>query len=53
MRIYRADFGRRREQLEFAARYLPEVEERLQARGGRLRVRYGRFDWTAAAVSSS
>jgi hypothetical protein len=53
MRIYRADFGDRRSQLRFVAHHLPEVEARLSSSSDRLRVRYGRFDWTAIAPSSS
>ncbi len=47
MRLYRADFGGRAEQLEFAASRLPELRDRLAERPERPRVRYGRFDWTA------
>jgi hypothetical protein len=52
MRIYRADFGRRREQLEFAARYLPEVRGWI-GNGAEIRIGYGRFDWTAARPASA
>jgi hypothetical protein len=48
MRLYSADFGQPTEQLELAARYLPAVEACLREAGDRLRVRYGRFDWTVA-----
>ena len=48
MRLYRADFGGRREQFAFAARFLPEVADCLAREGGRVRLRYARFDWTAA-----
>jgi methylase of polypeptide subunit release factors len=34
-------------QLELAARHVSAVKECREARGGRLAVRYGRFDWTA------
>ena len=51
MRLYSADFGSRPEQLRFAARYLPELATQLAEAVGRIRVRYGRFDWTAAAGS--
>jgi hypothetical protein len=51
MRIYRVDFGRRREQLELAARYLPEVRGWI-GDGAEIRIEYGRFDWTAAQPAS-
>ncbi|MFN8215129.1 MAG: DUF547 domain-containing protein [Solirubrobacterales bacterium] len=47
MRLYRADYGDREAQLDFAARHLPELAEQ-RAAAGRLTVRYGRFDWAAA-----
>jgi hypothetical protein len=46
MRLYSRDFGDRREQIEFAGRRLPDVA--AAAAEGPLRVRYERFDWTAA-----
>ncbi len=50
MRLYASDFGSRSEQLAFASAHLPEVAA-LQAEGGpAIRVRYGRFDWTAAGA---
>ncbi|HXG40988.1 MAG TPA: hypothetical protein VNJ28_08600, partial [Candidatus Limnocylindrales bacterium] len=49
MRLYRADFGNRRQQLEFAARYLPDLKGWIDDRGERVRVAYGRFDWSVAA----
>jgi len=52
MRLYRADFGDRAAQLELAARHLSAVQERHAAGSGRLAVRYGRFDWTAAPAAS-
>jgi Protein of unknown function, DUF547 len=52
MRIYRADFGRRREQLEFAARYLPAVSGWI-GDGAEIRIGYGRFDWTATRPASA
>ncbi|MEX2448633.1 MAG: DUF547 domain-containing protein [Solirubrobacterales bacterium] len=48
MRLYRADFGDRAAQLDLAARHVAVVRERREASAERLRVRYGRFDWTAA-----
>jgi hypothetical protein len=51
MRIYRADFGRRRAQLEFAARYLPELRGWIG--DAEVRIGYGRFDWTAAGPASA
>jgi Protein of unknown function, DUF547 len=48
MRLYRSDFGAREAQLDLAGRYLPELQA-LRTAPGRLRVRYGKFDWTAAA----
>jgi len=53
LRLYSADFGPRAEQIAFAARHLPELEACRRPSGGRIRVRYGRFDWTAAPSSSS
>jgi hypothetical protein len=52
MRLYSADFGPPREQIAFAARYLPELEGCRRESSVRIRVRYGRFDWTAAAPSA-
>jgi hypothetical protein len=49
MRIYAADFGDRARQLQFASRYLPTVADWLHETDARVRVGYGRFDWTAAA----
>jgi hypothetical protein len=47
MRLYAPDFGSRLEQVAFASAHLPELAA-LQAEGGRgVKVRYGRFDWTA------
>jgi Protein of unknown function, DUF547 len=48
MRLYAADFGGSAEQLEFASRYLPEVADSRERQPGRMRVTYGRFDWTVA-----
>jgi hypothetical protein len=47
MRLYRADFGGRADQIAFAAERVPEIE-RCLGEGRRTRVRYGRFDWTVA-----
>ncbi len=49
LRLYRADFGSRRQRLAFAARHLPALDDCLRQRGGDVRVRYSRFDWTVAA----
>jgi hypothetical protein len=49
MRIYAADFGDTARQLQFASRYLPTVADWLHETDARVRVGYGRFDWTAAA----
>jgi hypothetical protein len=48
MRLYRADFGDRDQQLEFAARYLPELRDWIDDEAGQVRLGYGRFDWTVA-----
>ena len=53
MRIYAADFGRRDEQVRFAARYLPQLGEWLGDRSTPLRVTYGRFDWRVAVAAES
>ena len=47
MRIYHRDFGSRDEQLAFAARYVPALAA-IAAERRRVRIRYGRFDWTVA-----
>lgn len=52
MRLYRADFGDRDTQLALAACHLPSVRELRDARGERLAVRYGRFDWSVDPVAS-
>jgi Protein of unknown function, DUF547 len=52
MRLYAADFGDRDEQLRFAARYLPQLADWLAERMARIRVAYGRFDWSIAPVPS-
>ena len=51
MRLYRADFGHRREQLAFAAAHLPDVADCLGEGGTELKLGYARFDWTAAPAS--
>lgn len=48
MRLYRVDFGSREAQLGLAARHVPGVEDCLRSTASRLRVDYGRFDWTVA-----
>ncbi len=48
MRLYAADFGKRRDQLDFAARYLPAVRECLETAGQAVKLSYARFDWTVA-----
>lgn len=53
MRIYAADFGTHAEQLRFVAGYSPKIAQRLEGRLPRPRVRYGRFDWTAAPGTRS
>jgi hypothetical protein len=53
MRLYAADFGDRDEQLRFAARYLPLLADWLGERTARIRVAYGRFDWSVAPVPSA
>jgi hypothetical protein len=53
MRLYAADFGDRDEQLRFAARYLPQLADWLGERTARIRVAYGRFDWSVAPVPSA
>lgn len=52
MRIYRADFGGRDEQVRFAARYVPQLAEWIGLRPDPIRVTYGRFDWSVAAAAS-
>jgi len=47
MRLYRRDFGSSNEQLEYAARYMPDAGAVLGACGDRAEVGYRRFDWTA------
>lgn len=47
MRIYRGDFGDRRAQIAFVARYLPEVASML-SRIDTLGVEYADYDWTIA-----
>jgi len=47
MRTYHRDFGIRDEQLAFAARYVPALAV-IAAERRRVRIRYGRFDWTVA-----
>jgi hypothetical protein len=51
MRLYRRDFGSSRNQLDFAARHLPDLEGLRESCGKRVQVGYGRFDWTAAEHS--
>jgi hypothetical protein len=53
MRLYAADFGERDEQLRFAARYLPQLADWLGERTMRIRVAYGRFDWSVSPVPSA
>jgi hypothetical protein len=53
MRLYRADFGGRADQLRFAGRYLPVLAAHLREAPPILHVTYGRFDWSAAAGSSA
>ena len=53
MRLYAADFGDRDEQLRFAAHYLPQLADWLGERSARVRVTYGRFDWSVAPVPSA
>ncbi len=50
MRLYAGDFGSRSEQITFASAHLPELAALQAGRGEGLRVRYGRFDWTAAPI---
>lgn len=50
LRVYERDFGDRAEQVDFAARHLPELAE-LLAETTRVRIDYGRFDWTVAPRS--
>ena len=52
MRLYRADFGNRRQQVEFAARFLANLKDSIDDGRKRVRVAYGRFDWTVAAPVS-
>ena len=52
LRLYRADFGGRAEQLEFAAHRLPELRRYLDQGSVPPRIRYRRFDWTAVPRSS-
>jgi len=53
MRLYAVDFGDRDEQLRFAARYLPQLADWLGERTARVRVAYGRFDWSVAPAPSA
>jgi hypothetical protein len=53
MRLYKADFGTREEQSNFAARYLPVLRDCRELRGRALRIGYGRFDWTVASRPSA
>ena len=46
IRLYRADFGDRAARLAFAARHLAEHDAAWLRSQGRIRVDYGRFDWT-------
>ena len=48
MRLYRADFGGRREALEFAARHLGADDASWLRSTSGVRVEYGNFDWTLA-----
>jgi Protein of unknown function, DUF547 len=47
MRLYRRDFGGADNQLDFAARYVPNVESAIQACGERIGIDHSRFDWSA------
>jgi hypothetical protein len=49
MRLYAADFGDRRRQLEFASRHLPPLADWLRQATAGVRIRYSRFDWSVAA----
>jgi hypothetical protein len=50
LKLYRADFGPPRRQLEFVIERLPADDAAwLRERRDRLRVRYGTYDWTIAA----
>jgi hypothetical protein len=53
MRLYRADFGDRAEQLAFAGRHVPAVRECLERASRRPRVGYSRFDWTVTPPRSA
>jgi hypothetical protein len=53
MRLYRADFGRRTEQLAFAAKRLPAVRDCVERNRRAVKVGYSRFDWTVAAPPSA
>ncbi len=53
MRLYRADFGSRDEQLAFAAAHVPGVRECLERRSRTPRVRYSKFDWTVTPPRSA
>jgi hypothetical protein len=53
MRLYRADFGGRDEQLAFATRHVPAVRECLKRGTGDPKVGYSRFDWTVTTPRSA
>jgi hypothetical protein len=53
MRLYRADFGDRVEQLAFAARHVPAVRECLERDERKPKVGYSRFDWTVTPPHSA
>lgn len=53
MRLYRADFGDRTQQLEFASRFLPPLAGMLGENRPGVRIRYTRFDWTVATRPST
>jgi Protein of unknown function, DUF547 len=52
MRLYRADFGAREDQIAFAAERVPEIKPCLR-NGRKPRLRYARFDWTVASRPES
>lgn len=53
MRLYAGDFGGREDQLNFAARYLPELESLRSSGSGKLKLKHGGFDWAAVPLPGS